>query len=296
MTEKICLTGGSGFLSWAFIEKVLPERLFLPLRQRSPALPNAKIFESFADVDWGQHFKNERVVGVINTAAMSNPVECHAHPEQSHWVNVEWPLYLGQLCRERSIPCVHFSSDLVFDGQADLYGDQAQANPLSLYGEQKAEVEKRLPEIYPESWICRLPLLFGESGVGSKNGWASWIEKAHSGLKQPLFVDEFRSAIRTSRVADFVLSRLGELSGVMNVGGPKGISRYEMGEAVCDVFDLNSSCISPSSLEELNLSPPRPPRLILDSSQAESEGFESLSFKEELLEIQKGGGWLREPS
>ena len=293
MAGKICLTGGSGFLGWAFQAEGGAEEYFLPLRRPHPHLAKGRILESWQGEDWESIFKREKVVAVINTAAMSDPAQCDAQPVESNWVNVEWPLLLGNLCRKMNIPLVHFSSDLVFNGREKCYGDHSVPSPLSLYGKQKAEVESRLMEIYPQAWVCRLPLLFGESGPESRNGWAHWIVRAKKGERQPLFVDEFRSTIRSRQVARFVLSRLGELDGLMNLGGPEPLSRYEMGMKVCEVFRLETSNIIPTKLAEAKFLSPRPPSLVLDSSRARSEGLGGDFFKEELEAIKAEGGWVR---
>lgn len=294
MEGKICLTGASGFLGWAFVHEQPAQDFFLPLRKRSEYLSLATVISDWKEEKWYEVLKREEVSAVVNTAALSDPGACERNPELSRWVNLEWPLLMGRLCKDLKIPFVHFSTDLVFDGIAGYYEDGAVQSPISLYGSHKAKVELELPLLNPDAWICRLPLLFGECGHGLKKGWTNWLENARKGIQQPLFIDEYRTPIRTNRVSKFVLSRIGELKGVMNLGGMEALSRYEMGEAVCEVFGLGAACIKPTKLSELNLVPPRPARLVLGSDLAYKEGLESKPFREELLEIRDGGGWFRE--
>ena len=66
-----------------------------------------------------------------------------------------------QLAGEGVVP-VFFSTDQVFDGRDGRYVDEAPANPLNEYGAQKAEVERRLPEVCGgRCLVVRLGKVFG---------------------------------------------------------------------------------------------------------------------------------------
>lgn len=59
--------------------------------------------------------------------------------------NTHGALALAICCEELGLPNVHFSSDLVFDGNADIpYRENAATRPLNVYGESKARADALL--------------------------------------------------------------------------------------------------------------------------------------------------------
>uniref|UniRef100_A0A0G4FRJ1 RmlD-like substrate binding domain-containing protein n=1 Tax=Chromera velia CCMP2878 TaxID=1169474 RepID=A0A0G4FRJ1_9ALVE len=330
--RHIVLFGGTGFLGWSFIRVFLESESFRKRGDRlvcaSRRVPeSAQTLENvlwvsvdIADAESVQGFlskcfekEEDRPDMIINAAAVGAPKECDLSPELSERINVGLPKQIATTCASvgASVKLVQFSTDMVFGGDAAPYADTAIPNPLNLYGKQKSEMETSLVPIYPNTLICRVPLLFGESGQGTRNGWRGIDEQCGRGAVIGLFVDEWRTPIRGLRIAEFILnceSSLKDVCGVLNVAGPQRLSRYEMGESVWKVFGYDSSLLTKGNLKERmkevkekakensSIVPSdyqRPEDLSLDSSKAVRLGLKTRSFEEEVREIKEKGGWTQ---
>jgi len=102
---------------------------------------------------------------VINAAAVCDFDACEADPAGTGRVNREAPLDLAKRCAAQGALFVQYSSDYVFGGETDRLLTEADApDPLSVYGRQKADLEKLIPGICPQSLILRVSWLYGLHG------------------------------------------------------------------------------------------------------------------------------------
>ncbi len=102
---------------------------------------------------------------VINAAAVCDFAACENHPAETDRINRAAPLNLAARCHERGAVFVQFTSDYVFRGDHDQrWTENDLAQPLSVYGEQKAALERELPGLCPRSLVLRLSWLYGAGG------------------------------------------------------------------------------------------------------------------------------------
>jgi dTDP-4-dehydrorhamnose reductase len=99
---------------------------------------------------------------VINTAGYVRVDEAETNKRLCYQENVQGAVNLAQICRDKKIKLVNFSSDLVFDGLSENpYLESHQVSPLNVYGKSKAECEIKVLGIYPTSLIIRTSSFFG---------------------------------------------------------------------------------------------------------------------------------------
>src|SRR5438309_7467261 len=80
---------------------------------------------------------------LINAAAFTNVDLCEKERDQAFQVNADAPRVLAEICRRKKAKLIHFSTDYVFDGEKrELYHEEDDARPISVYGESKREGEK----------------------------------------------------------------------------------------------------------------------------------------------------------
>lgn len=178
---------------------------------------------------------------IINAAAISEPAQCEAAPEQSHRINVEFPATLAQLAHHLSARFIHFSSEQIFDGRHAPYRDDDPPNPPNLYGRQKAESEARVLEAAPAfTTTLRLPLLGGNSLSGTRSLHERLFGLWASGRKARLYVDEIRQPCTAENVAEAAVELLerNDLRGTFNWAGRDALSRAEMGRRIAAHFGL----------------------------------------------------------
>lgn len=99
---------------------------------------------------------------VVNAAGYVRVDSAEAEPEQCYQVNSGGPALLAETCAVRGIQLLTFSSDLVFDGQqASPYVESDDVAPLNVYGQSKAQGEKRVLQAYAAALVVRTSAFFG---------------------------------------------------------------------------------------------------------------------------------------
>jgi dTDP-4-dehydrorhamnose reductase len=99
---------------------------------------------------------------VINTAGYVRVAEAESDRQACFRENVAGAEALAKACAELDIPLVTFSSDLVFDGTLGRpYVESDEVNPTTVYGESKAEAERRVLEAYDKALVLRTSAFFG---------------------------------------------------------------------------------------------------------------------------------------
>lgn len=99
---------------------------------------------------------------VINAAGYVKVDDAENDSERCFRENVAGAITLAQICADRHIPLVTFSSDLVFDGELDSpYTESHPVAPLNVYGRSKAECEERVLYIHDKSLVVRTSSFFG---------------------------------------------------------------------------------------------------------------------------------------
>ena len=223
---------------------------------------------------------------VIHAAAWSKVNQCQQHPEAAYAVNVTATLILTEWCTQAQIPLLFTSTDLVFDGNHAPYRETDPPSPISVYGQQKAEAERKILERYPGATICRLPLLFGAATPTADCFLQSFVQTLREGRPLNLFTDEFRSPVSATVTAEGLLMVLDRaVTGILHLGSRERLSRYEMGLQMVQALDLPDATLHPCTHADVNLSAPRPKDATMDSRKALALGFDPPLFYDALLEL-----------
>jgi dTDP-4-dehydrorhamnose reductase len=203
---------------------------------------------------------------IVHLAALARPDECAAAPVRALDVNVRGVEAILQAARHTRSFVALASSDLVFDGERAPYSDEAPAEPLGVYGQSKALAEKRM--IFADGVdgaIARIALTYG---AGSSHGpcfLESWIDRMRAGERIRAFTDEWRSAVYVDDVADALVAIASRrVGGILHLGGPARVSRYEMAHTLCEVFEIDPSRAEPARACEVPRAEPRPRDVTLD--------------------------------
>ena len=119
-TPRVLLTGGSGFLGWSFLGQHRPWKWIAPVRSakamghiQGQLIP----WSSYEQEAMANLLKEHQPQAVVNCAAIADPASCDKDPELSERINILLPEQLARHCAKANIPFIHFSTDLVFDGQ-----------------------------------------------------------------------------------------------------------------------------------------------------------------------------------
>ena len=152
---KILLLGAGGLLGRYLTREFSGHELTALSHEQADITDAVRMDELFA----------QRWDTVINAAAVCDFDACEKDPVGTGRVNRDAPLDLARRCSAQDALFVQYSSDYVFASSKDKLLTESDApDPLSVYGHQKAELEKLIPELCPRSLILRVSWLYGVGG------------------------------------------------------------------------------------------------------------------------------------
>ena len=283
--KKLLVTGASGFLGW-HLSNFASENydVYGTYYQNSVESDQFKLIKvDITDFKPLQQLFNQiKPDGIIHTAALSKPNFCQTHPSESYTVNVEASVNIARLSAELEIRCVFTSTGLVFDGLNPPYDEKSPVSPICVYGEHKAIAERKMLEIYPQTAICRMPLMFGQATPRANSFLQGFLQTLQQGKQLSLFTDEYRSPVSAKSACQGLLLSLAKISGRIHLGGRERISRYEFGLLIAEIFGFAPELITACRQKDVAMPAPRSPDVFMNSSLAYSLGYNPAPIKQEL--------------
>lgn len=153
--SPVLITGATGTLGQAFARICGARNIPYRILRRS-------------DMDISDISKVREVIeelkpwAVINTAGYVRVDDAEKDHERCYRENVEGAFNIAAACAETGIPMIHFSSDLVFNGeQSTPYMESHTPAPLNVYGQTKHESEQRVLSVNPKALVIRTSSFFG---------------------------------------------------------------------------------------------------------------------------------------
>ncbi len=170
---------------------------------------------------------------IVNCAAYTDVDRAQDEPDKCRRLNVSGPEVLGGWARSHGCRVLHLSSDFVFDGtKATPYQETDPVNPLSVYGQTKADGERRLQNLCPDAVVIRTGWLYGAARPG-------FVDAILAQLKRPSAVsvvgDQWGSPTWARDLAEFLVALLGTDSvpgGTYHVSAEGQASRFEWARLV----------------------------------------------------------------
>ncbi len=212
-------------------------------------------------------FREAKPDAVIHAAAMARVDDCHRDSDRARRINVEATAQLAELARGIESRFIFVSTDLVFDGTRSWHRESDAPAPLSTYGRSKATGEEAVLT-FQRTLVVRLSLLFGPSLVGRKSFFDDQIEALREHRTITLFEDEWRTPLSlATAVQALVALAMADVTGILHVGGPERLSRFEMGSRLADALGADASVIRVGHREDVPAPEPRPCDVSLDSGR-----------------------------
>jgi dTDP-4-dehydrorhamnose reductase len=196
-------------------------------------------------------------------------------------VVIEGSRHVAAAARRNGSRLIHLSTDIVFAGR-DLtpYTEEDAPDPVTPYGEAKAEAEQIVATSTPYAVLVRPSLLWSSDHSDRQS---AMVRGALAG-EQPttFFTDEYRCPVRTDDLALAIEALLiNPLSGPLHVGGRDRVSRYELARLLARSMDLDPEAVVGAPQDPDG--PLRVKDVTLDSSLAELELRLTLPGVRELL-------------
>ncbi len=163
---------------------------------------------------------------VVNAAAYTDVDGCETARDLCFAVNADGVRNVAEVCSDRGIRLVHFSTDYVFDGtKGKPYVEEDLCNPINMYGRSKLQGEIYLRECARDFLLIRTAWLYGRTG---RNFVRAILEKAKHEKKLQVVNDQVGSPTCSLDLALAVRLLLeGGYSGVFHVTNRGHCSWYE---------------------------------------------------------------------
>ncbi len=177
---------------------------------------------------------------IVHLAALTDMEYCEKNFEDSYRTNTESVLFLGHQAFKRDIPFLYISTAGIFDGEKDLYNEDDQPNPLSIYGKSKFFGEL-IAKSFPKSIVIRAGWMMGGGPKKDKKFINKIIAQLKAGKKELHVVDDkLGTPCYTYDLAKSIYYLLDtEQYGVYHGACEGAASRYDVAEYLLQLLVLN---------------------------------------------------------
>jgi dTDP-4-dehydrorhamnose reductase len=204
---------------------------------------------------------------IINAAGFVRVDDAELEEEACMRDNLTGPSLLAQVCQEKGIKLVSFSSDLVFDGSKQSpYVESDAVNPLNVYGKSKSLSENAVLQLNPDALLIRTSAFFGP---WDKYNFNHWVETQISNFQTVTVANDI--FISPTYVPDLVHATLDLLIdheyGIWHLANKGMITWADLAYEVADRFQFDTSFINSVSSSEIVYPATRPRYSVLGSEK-----------------------------
>jgi dTDP-4-dehydrorhamnose reductase len=175
---------------------------------------------------------------------------------------------------------VHLSTDVVFGGRPEPYGEDDDLSPITDYGRWKAQAEQSVAAACPQAVLVRTSLIYATDGPCPLVDDVAAALAGRSTIR--FFTDEVRCPVHAADLARAVaaLAERPDIAGPLHIAGPEALSRADIAARVARWLRLDPQQVPRASLADSGLV--RPGVVMLDSGRAETLGFRCRPMDEAL--------------
>ncbi|HMN24842.1 MAG: SDR family oxidoreductase [Ignavibacteriaceae bacterium] len=290
---KILITGGSGLLG-QYLNVVLSQNhTILTLFNSNPG--NCGSFNS-RKINLLDTKSLEKIFidfipdVVIHTAAITSPIlPANISAKNVYEINVIVTKNIAEFCDKLNAKLIYTSTDLVYAGyRGSMLKEDSKLIPASLYAETKLMGEVKIQQTFDNYLILRTALLFGFGLNHSTNHFHQMYMNLKQGKQVKLFTDQFRtplSLFEASRIINELVSN-NIKTDVANLGGLERVSRYELGERLCEIAKFDKSLLTKITMDDVP-GLQKVEDVSMNTDKLQSYGIKQKSIDEMILEIVK---------
>lgn len=199
---------------------------------------------------------------VINAAAYTNVDGCETAKDECFAVNAEAVKNIAEVCRDKNIRIIHFSTDYVFDGAAKKpYKEDHQCNPINTYGASKMAGERYLRSLSKNYILIRTAWLYGVNG---KNFVQTILGKVKTTKKLTVVDDQEGSPTYTKDLAaavDLLIEQ--NAKGIFHITNRGSCSWYQFAVKILQEAGIHGVDITPIKSDQLQRPAKRPAYSVL---------------------------------
>ena len=218
-------------------------------------------FESVSRV-----FSQVRPDVVIHCAAATDVDSCEQNPDFAYIINHEVTGYLVDKALAFGAKMCYLSTDFVFDGTKGNYREDAETNPIQVYGKTKLLGELEVGKMPQEQYLIVRPSVIFSNRPGN---FVSWIINS---LKENKVIRIVEDQVVSPSYANDLAKKIyylvdGNYYGVWNVSCSDEMSRLEMAQMISNKMGLGGGCIMPAKMSEISWVARRPKKSTLNTEK-----------------------------
>lgn len=265
------VTGVAGYGALAYLQTRFPGQVYAAVQETdvdfpAPNLISVELRDYSAIEQVCDEYKFQSILDCAGNCALK---ACQLSPKIAWDLNVEVARNLARYSRSRGIRLVHLSVDMVFRGKdGGGYRDDEPTCPVNVYGETMVAGEEGIAELDPYAATLRISMPMGVS-FNWHAGAIDWIAaRFRANRPATLFYDEVRTPTYVGEMGRVFRAFLGNgFSGILNCGGPRQVSLYQMAQVVNWTGGFDPELLMGMYAEEYCPVPPRVRNCSMDSSR-----------------------------
>jgi len=229
---------------------------------------------------------SNKVDYIVNCAAFTAVDAAESNVELCTMLNVEAPALLARAAHKHAARLVHISTDYVFDGNnCRPYREDDAVCPTSVYGTTKAEGERRIMEIAPDSIIIRTAWLYSPHG---KNFVKTMLNLGREREELRVVCDQVGTPTCALDLASVVMTFINSDQwhpGIYHFSNEGAISWYDFTIAIHRIAGITSCHVLPCMTKDYPTAASRPNYSVLDKSKIKATLGIEIPHWEESLEM-----------
>lgn len=193
-------------------------------------------------------FKHFAPQVIVHCAALADIDACQEDQGLARRMNVEMTKIIADKARSVGSKMVFISTDAVYDGIKGSYKETDRVDPINYYAESKLKAEEY---VLTDAKALVVRTSFYGFNRAPKRSLAEWIIHELAQKKTIKgFEDVFSSNIFTYDLAQLMAKAIGsDLSGIYHMACSDALSKFAFAVAIAKEFELDSSYITPVSVD-----------------------------------------------
>jgi dTDP-4-dehydrorhamnose reductase len=277
----LLLTGATGYVGRRLAASLA--KAWTVFRASRTAAGEGALDLNLADLDSIRRaFDDAAPKVVIHAGGEADPDACEREPDRAKRVNVDAVKTLGLLCGASGTRLIHFSTDLVFDGERGWYTENEAPNPGGVYARGKLASEEAALGRVPGAVVLRISTAYGRP----MGGRPSFVDMLHSKFKagEPVsaFTDQWRTSTAADQLPEVIDKLLADpsLKGIYHCGGAERATRFDAARIFARVMGFDETLVRAGRAVDVKFASPRPRDSSLDSSRlAAAIGVAPLTYE-----------------
>ena len=209
---------------------------------------------------------------LVNCAAYTAVDKAESEKDLAYKINGDAPGIVAAACRANNTRLVHISTDYVFNGNGDRpYKEDADTDPVNLYGDSKLRGETNVLRENPESLVIRTAWVYSEFGKNFVKTMLRLMSEKESinvvrdQYGTPTYAADLAQAIMKVII---ILDNDGEVRqpGIYHFSNEGSISWYEFALAIRDISGYACE-VKPIPSSDYPTPAKRPHYSVLDKSK-----------------------------